>query len=157
MNMSFCFESSGACLLSFKLLEDTLLPKVLCSWDSTPGEVLITFNLYNEEEVNTDLIYVAGDMQCLVKTVILFVHLWLTDFSLNAWKTGKGLIPADPLPSWAQSELFEELGMAQYLTPSACARGSGLFVDSKSGTNNIGFNTNSTAYSQCKSFDLLYV
>lgn len=70
MNMSFCFESSGACLLSFKLLEDTLLPKVLCSWDSTPGEVLITFNLYNEEEVNTDLIYVAGDMQCLVKTVI---------------------------------------------------------------------------------------
>lgn len=42
MNTSFCFESSGACLLSFKLLEDTLLPKVLCSWDSTPGEVFIT-------------------------------------------------------------------------------------------------------------------
>lgn len=76
----------------------------------------------------------------------------VTDFSLNAWKTGKGLIPADPLPSWAQSELFEELGMAQYLTPSACARGSGLYVDSKSGANNIGFNTNSTAYSQGKDF-----
>lgn len=79
----------------------------------------------------------------------------VTDFSLNAWKTGKGLIPADPLPSWAQSELFEELGMAQYLTPSACARGSGLYVDSKSGANNIGFNTNSTAYSQGKNFTCL--
>lgn len=43
MNMSFCFESSGACLLSFKILEDTLLPKVLCSWDSTPGDYFITY------------------------------------------------------------------------------------------------------------------
>lgn len=96
-------------------------------------------------------------MQCLVKLNFNFICTFIivTDFSLNAWKTGKGLIPADPLPSWAQSELFEELGMAQYLTPSACARGSGLYVDSKSGANNIGFNTNSTAYSQGKNFTCL--
>ena len=48
------------------------------------------------------------------------------------------------------SHLFEELGMAQYLTSSECARGSGLYVDSMSGGSNIGFNTNQSTYSQCK-------
>lgn len=159
MNMSFCFESSGACLLSFKLLEDTLLPKVLCSWDSTPGEVFITCICTLKKKWRLTCVIYMYVAYAMSNKNYYFIcsFMILTDFSLNAWKTGKGLIPADPLPSWAQSELFEELGMAQYLTPSACARGSGLFVDSKSGTNNIGFNTNSTAYSQCKSFNLLYV
>lgn len=43
MNMSFCFESSGACFLTFSILSDTLLPKALCSWENTPGE--LNFNM----------------------------------------------------------------------------------------------------------------
>lgn len=41
MNMSFCFEFLGVCFLSFKILEDILLLKVFCFWDSILGDYFI--------------------------------------------------------------------------------------------------------------------
>lgn len=43
MNMSFCFEFLGVCFLSFKILEDTLLLKVFCFWDSILGDYFIIY------------------------------------------------------------------------------------------------------------------
>ena len=152
MNMSFCFESSGACFLTFSILSDTLLPKALCSWENTPGE--LNFNMSITLIVESKMICVSAGVLLqlyVIECSSVICYIW-TGFSLSAWKTGKGLNPADPLSAWAQATLFEELGMAQYLTSSECARGSGLYVDSMSGGSNIGFNTNQSTYSQCKTF-----
>lgn len=83
------------------------------------------------------------------------IFIIVIDFFLNVWKIGKGLILVDFFLFWVQLELFEELGMVQYLIFFVCVRGLGLYVDFKSGVNNIGFNINFIVYFQGKNFNCL--
>ena len=42
MNLSICLESTGPCLYDMVLFKDTLVPKILCDWESDfsiPGKI----------------------------------------------------------------------------------------------------------------------
>jgi hypothetical protein len=43
MNLSICLESTGSCLYDIVLFKDTLVPKILCDWESDfsiPGKMI---------------------------------------------------------------------------------------------------------------------